>query len=123
MTRLQKRLAQLESKLRYGANKFSKSQLFGIVKQILVIEAMIETTLKDVLDSNSCETKAVYLLPHSLPAFRVSEDVLRLPVRLQSNVDLGMTTEGFFIGSTAYLQEKWQNCNKDAEFFCLEMGW
>jgi hypothetical protein len=42
MKRLQKRLAQLEAQLRYGANKLSKSQLFGIVQKILVVEAAIE---------------------------------------------------------------------------------
>lgn len=41
MKRLQKRLAQLEAKLRYGATKFSKSQLFAIIQQILVVEAAI----------------------------------------------------------------------------------
>lgn len=41
MKRLTKRLAQLEAKLRYGASKFSKSQLFGIIQNILVVEAAI----------------------------------------------------------------------------------
>jgi hypothetical protein len=41
MKRLQKRLQQLEAQLRYGANKLSKSQLFGIVQKILVVEAAI----------------------------------------------------------------------------------
>lgn len=41
MKRLQKRLAQLEAKLRYGATKFSKSQLFAIIQQILVVESAI----------------------------------------------------------------------------------
>ena len=42
MKRLQKRLAQLEAKLRYMSNKLSASKLFGIIRQILVVEAMIE---------------------------------------------------------------------------------
>lgn len=41
MKYLQKRLAQLESKLRYGASKFSKSQLFAIVRNILLVEDAI----------------------------------------------------------------------------------
>jgi hypothetical protein len=44
MKRLQKRLAQLEAKLRYGASKFSKSQLFAIIQNILVVESAIATS-------------------------------------------------------------------------------
>jgi hypothetical protein len=43
MKRLQKRLAQLEAKLRYMAsNKFSPAKLFQVIKSILTVEAMIE---------------------------------------------------------------------------------
>lgn len=59
MKRLQKRLAQLEAKLRYGATKLSKSQLFGIVQKILVIEAAIAVLeAKTETDSEICQRLA-----------------------------------------------------------------
>ena len=51
MNRLQKRLTQLNAKLRYmAANKASKSVLYKIVKDILVIESAIEALQKPKSD-------------------------------------------------------------------------
>jgi hypothetical protein len=81
-------------------------------------------TLGDALEYTG-SPKAVYLQFHNLPSFVESSDVLNLPVCLQEKVDF-FNIPGVFIGSTAYLQEKfqfWAEHPNHIEMFCEEMGW
>lgn len=86
MKRLTKRLAQLEAKLRYMAShKFSKSQMFGVIQKILIIEAAIahlqqKTDLEKAIDLLLLENKMCAMCPAPDEYFeQVQPQIMALP--------------------------------------------